>query len=84
MQEYLFSPIGRHYLTDVKVSGSIVDLGGNFTITVSNIHHPRALIVSTLLYSMLLFFPHRTAWLIVIDKFLAFGSIVRLTLRVSV
>ena len=37
MQEYLFSPVGRHYLTDVKVSGSLVDLEGNFTITGSRL-----------------------------------------------
>jgi hypothetical protein len=35
IQEYLFSPEGRHYLQDIKVDGSILDLQGNFTITVS-------------------------------------------------
>ncbi len=35
MQEYLFSPEGRHHLQDVKFEGSILDLEGNFNITVS-------------------------------------------------
>lgn len=35
MQEYLFSPEGRHHLQDIKVEGSILDLEGNFTITVN-------------------------------------------------
>jgi len=41
VQEYLFSPTGRHYLTDIKVSGSILDLNGNFTFTGSRLsfHH---------------------------------------------
>lgn len=34
MQEYLFSPEGRHHLQDIRVEGSILDLEGNFTITV--------------------------------------------------
>ena len=34
LQEYLFSPEGRHHLQDLKVEGSILDLEGNFNITV--------------------------------------------------
>jgi hypothetical protein len=34
VQEYLFSPEGRHHLQDLKVEGSILDLEGNFNITV--------------------------------------------------
>lgn len=34
LQEYLFSPEGRTHLQDIKVEGSIVDLDGNFNITV--------------------------------------------------
>ena len=52
IQEYLFSPHGRHYLNDIKTNGSILDLKGNFTITASlrwshfsltNIFHQRDL-----------------------------------------
>lgn len=34
LQEYLFSPEGRTHLQDIKVEGSVVDLEGNFNITV--------------------------------------------------
>lgn len=35
MQEYLFSPEGKHYLHDIRVEGNILDLKGDFTIVVS-------------------------------------------------